>query len=49
MGRLEAYAMGNKPGLPCLMDLEMVLGYGMILLIVAFFRELLGEWSNLWI
>lgn len=43
MGRLEAYAMGNKPG-PSLLDgLGNGLGYGLILIIVAFFRELLGS------
>jgi len=42
MGRLEAFAMGNKPG-PSLLDgIGNGLGYGLILLIVAFFRELLG-------
>lgn len=43
MGRLEAYAMGNKPG-PSLLDgLGNGFGYGLILLIVAFFREILGS------
>jgi Na+-transporting NADH:ubiquinone oxidoreductase subunit D len=43
MGRLEAYAMGNKPG-PSLLDgLGNGFGYGLILLIVAFFRELFGS------
>ncbi|MCU0418426.1 MAG: NADH:ubiquinone reductase (Na(+)-transporting) subunit D [Cyclobacteriaceae bacterium] len=42
MGRLEAFAMGNKPW-PSLLDgLGNGLGYGLILLLVAFFRELLG-------
>ncbi|MBP9924541.1 MAG: NADH:ubiquinone reductase (Na(+)-transporting) subunit D [Cyclobacteriaceae bacterium] len=42
MGRLEAFAMGNKPG-PSLLDgLGNGLGYGLILLVVGFFRELLG-------
>jgi Na+-transporting NADH:ubiquinone oxidoreductase subunit D len=45
MGRLEAFAMGNKPG-PSLLDgLGNGLGYGLILLIVGFFRELLGGGS----
>jgi Na+-transporting NADH:ubiquinone oxidoreductase subunit D len=45
MGRLEAYAMGNKPG-PSLLDgLGNGLGYGIILLTVAFFRELFGSGS----
>lgn len=43
MGRLEAFAMGNKPW-PSLMDgLGNGLGYGMILMIVAFFREFFGS------
>ncbi len=43
MGRIEAYALGNKP-LPSLLDgLANGVGYGIILVIVAFFRELLGS------
>ena len=43
MGRIEAYALGNKP-VPSLLDgLANGAGYGMILIIVAFFRELLGS------
>ena len=43
MGRIEAFALGNKP-LPSLLDgLANGAGYGMILIIVAFFRELLGS------
>ncbi len=43
MGRIEAFALGNKP-LPALLDgLANGLGYGLILLSVAFFRELLGS------
>ena len=42
MGRLEAFAMGNKP-MPSLLDgLGNGIGYGAILLVVAFFRELFG-------
>lgn len=45
MGRLEAFAMGNKPG-PSLLDgMGNGLGYGLILMLVAFFRELLGSGS----
>ena len=45
MGRLEAFAMGNKPW-PALLDgLGNGLGYGLILMAVAFFRELLGAGS----
>ena len=43
MGRIEAFALGNKP-FPSLVDgLANGLGYGMILIIVAFFRELFGS------
>jgi Na+-transporting NADH:ubiquinone oxidoreductase subunit D len=43
MGRIEAFALGNKP-IPSMLDgLANGAGYGMILLIVAFFRELLGS------
>ena len=43
MGRIEAYALGNKP-IPSLLDgLANGAGYGMILIIVAFFRDLLGS------
>jgi Na+-transporting NADH:ubiquinone oxidoreductase subunit D len=43
MGRLEAFAMANKP-IPSLFDaLGNGLGYGLILMIVAFFRELFGS------
>ncbi|MBO7565824.1 MAG: NADH:ubiquinone reductase (Na(+)-transporting) subunit D [Bacteroidales bacterium] len=42
MGRLEAFALGNKP-LPALLDgIGNGLGYGLILVIVAFVRELFG-------
>ena len=43
MGRIEAFALGNKP-IPSLLDgLANGVGYGMILIIVAFFRELFGS------
>ena len=43
MGRIEAFALGNKP-VPSLLDgLANGAGYGMILIIVAFFREILGS------
>ncbi len=43
MGRLEAYAMANKPWKSFLDGIGNGLGYGAILLIVAFFRELFGK------
>lgn len=43
LGRLEAYAMANRP-LPSLIDgLGNGLGYALILAIVGFFREILGS------
>lgn len=45
MGRLEAFALGNKPWPSVLDGIGNGLGYGVILLIVAFFRELLGSGS----
>ena len=43
MGRIEAYALGNKP-LPSLVDgLANGMAYGLILIVLAFFRELLGS------
>lgn len=47
MGRLEAFALGNKPW-PSLLDgIGNSAGYGVILVIVGFFRELLGA-GELW-
>jgi Na+-transporting NADH:ubiquinone oxidoreductase subunit D len=43
MGRLEAFAMGNKPWPSFLDGIGNAAGYGIILIIVAFFRELLGS------
>lgn len=43
MGRLEAFAMANKPWPSFIDGLGNGAGYGMILVIVAFFRELLGS------
>ncbi len=43
MGRIEAFALGNKP-IPSLLDgLANGAGYGLILVVVAFVRELLGS------
>ena len=43
MGRIEAYALGNRP-IPSLLDgLANGAGYALILVTVAFFRELLGS------
>ena len=43
MGRLEAFAMGNKPWPAFLDGLGNAAGYGWILIAVAFIRELFGS------
>ena len=43
MGRIEAYALGNKPFASLMDGLGNGVGYAMILIIIAFFRELLGS------
>jgi len=43
MGRLEAYAMANKPWPSFVDGIGNGLGYGLILVLVAFFRELFGS------
>jgi Na+-transporting NADH:ubiquinone oxidoreductase subunit D len=43
MGRLEAFALGNGPWKSFLDGIGNAAGYGLILIIVAFFRELLGS------
>ncbi|MDE6127056.1 MAG: NADH:ubiquinone reductase (Na(+)-transporting) subunit D [Muribaculaceae bacterium] len=43
MGRLEAFAMGNKPWPSFLDGIGNGLGYAWILVVVGFFRELLGS------
>ncbi len=45
MGRAEAFAMKNRPGLSLFDGIGTGLGYGMVLLVVAFFRELFGSGS----
>ncbi|MCH7409608.1 NADH:ubiquinone reductase (Na(+)-transporting) subunit D [Belliella sp. DSM 111904] len=45
MGRLEAFALGNKPYDSVLDGFGSALGYSWIILAVAFFRELLGSGS----
>lgn len=42
MGRCEAYAQNNTPILSFLDGVTMGMGYTMVLLFIAFFRELLG-------
>lgn len=43
MGRLEAFAMANKPWPSFIDGLGNGAGYGLILVVVSFFRELLGS------
>lgn len=43
MGRLEAFAMGNKPYDSVLDAFGSAMGYSWIIIAVAFFRELLGS------
>ena len=43
MGRLEAFALANGPWRSFLDGIGNGLGYGLILIVVAFFRELLGS------
>ncbi len=43
MGRLEAFAMANKPWQSFIDGIGNGFGYGWILIVVSFFRELLGS------
>ena len=43
MGRLEAFALGNRPWDSFLDGIGNGVGYGIILVIIAFFRELFGS------
>jgi Na+-transporting NADH:ubiquinone oxidoreductase subunit D len=43
MGRFEAFALGNSPWRSFLDGIGNAAGYGLILVIVGFFRELLGS------
>ena len=45
MGRLEAFAMANKPWRSFLDGIGNGVGYGAILILVGFFRELFGKGS----
>jgi Na+-transporting NADH:ubiquinone oxidoreductase subunit D len=47
MGRLEAFALGNKPWPAFLDGIGNGAGYGIILIIVGFARELFGS-GNIW-
>ncbi len=43
MGRAEGFAMKNSPGISFLDGIGNGLGYGLVLIIVGFFRELIGN------
>ena len=43
MGRAEAFAMKNPPGISALDGIGNALGYSFILIVVGFFRELFGS------
>jgi Na+-transporting NADH:ubiquinone oxidoreductase subunit D len=43
MGRAEGFAMKNPPGISFLDGIGNGLGYGLVLIIVGFFRELIGN------
>ena len=43
MGRLEAFALGNNVWRSFLDGIGNAAGYGLILIVVAFFRELFGS------
>ncbi|PCJ23146.1 MAG: NADH:ubiquinone reductase (Na(+)-transporting) subunit D [Flavobacteriales bacterium] len=45
MGRLEAFALGNKSWASALDGLGNGIGYGLVLVVVAFFKELFGSGS----
>lgn len=47
MGRVEAFALSNKPWPSFVDGVGNGIGYGLILVIIAFFRELLGS-GTLW-
>lgn len=47
MGRVEAFALGNKPWPAFLDGIGNGAGYGLVLIVVAFFRELFGS-GTLW-
>lgn len=45
MGRFEAFALGNKPWPSFLDGIGNGLGYSLVLVVVAFFKEVLGQGS----
>jgi Na+-transporting NADH:ubiquinone oxidoreductase subunit D len=47
MGRMEAFAAANPPGISLIDGLASGVGYAYVLVIIAFFRELLGS-GTIW-
>ena len=47
MGRAEAFALNNKPGISFIDGLTSGIGYSYVLLVIAFFRELMGS-GTIW-
>jgi Na+-transporting NADH:ubiquinone oxidoreductase subunit D len=47
MGRAEAFALSNPPGYSLIDGLASGIGYSYVLLVIAFFRELLGS-GTIW-
>lgn len=47
MGRAEAFALNNKPGISFVDGLTSGIGYAYVLIIIAFLRELLGS-GTIW-
>jgi len=47
MGRAEAFALNNSAGLSLIDGLSSGIGYAYVLIVIAFFRELLGT-GELW-
>jgi Na+-transporting NADH:ubiquinone oxidoreductase subunit D len=43
MGRLEAFALANKPWAAALDGVGNAIGYAMVLVVVSFFKELFGS------
>ncbi|MBU1240675.1 NADH:ubiquinone reductase (Na(+)-transporting) subunit D [Myxococcota bacterium] len=47
MGRAEAFALNNKPGISLIDGITSGIGYSYVLLIIAFLRELMGS-GTIW-
>ena len=47
MGRAEAFSMNNPPGMSLIDGLASGIGYTYVLIVIAFFRELIGS-GTIW-